>query len=175
MNAFNLLLVFTLKSSVKFINEHGGSGSHSTGAIVWEKASEAPIEPGCTGCTRKLRKSSRLFGGRSVQDTRTSQTESRETFALSTQDLAMKRLAADLTIAIPCVLAMVIIMVVGLGVLIQKQFERLTWTIQEFVSDICRSSLLRRPITYPPLSPVDHRRILLYLHDYHYHCNVFLD
>lgn len=134
MNAFNLLLVFTLKSSVKFINEHGGSGSAGTGAITWEKPpDEAPIESGCTGFSRKLINSG-IFGGKAARETKASQTDSGQTFTPSSQGLAMKRLAADLSIAIPCVLAMVIIMVVGLGVLIQKQFEHLTWTIQEFVS-----------------------------------------
>jgi hypothetical protein len=55
-------------------------------------------------------------------------------FAPSPQDIAMRRLTADLSITIPCLLAMVIIMVVGLAVIIEKQFDNITWTIQEFVS-----------------------------------------
>lgn len=137
MNTCNLFLVWTLRSSVKFINSrsqsHSVTGPPATGGINWDaKVEEGQIDSGCRGFTRRIWNSS-LFGSKAEPGTSSSQVGTFQTYSPSNQDMAMKRLAADLSVAIPCVLAMVTIMVVGLAVLIDKHFENLTWTIQEFV------------------------------------------
>lgn len=156
MNACNLLLVWTLRvnaSSVKRDTQTWSSSNltaHATPQQVaelgvdWEQLGVGSAFKGNTGRATVADSSLRSAMPAKLFDTsaKSQDHESNTAFAASPQDIALRRLAADLTITIPCLLAMVIVMVVGLSVLIEKQFEHLTWTIQEYVSGLVQNRYL---------------------------------
>lgn len=175
MNTCNLFLVWALRASARSIRRHTLSVSDTTKAgttqdrsamgIDWDEygagsAFQDRDETGsATVCDSDLRSALPTFTFDAALKSKDH--ESLTAFAPSRQDLELKRLAADLTITIPCLLAMVTVMVVGLGVIINKQFDNITWPIQELVS-------LNDPDRKCPyaerLTCLDDGRILLDIH-----------
>lgn len=54
---------------------------------------------------------------------------------LCPQTVAMRRLAADLSTTIPCILALALTILVELAILVNRRFMNMTWALQEFVGD----------------------------------------
>lgn len=148
MNACNLFLVWALRASANSVKRHTMSVSNPTMASTAQERSAMGIDWDEYGAGSAFQNRNEA-GLATVSDSnlrsamptftfdaahKSQDHESLAAFAPSRQDLELKRLAADLTITIPCLLAMVTVMIVGLGVIINKQFDNITWPIQELVS-----------------------------------------
>lgn len=133
MNLCNLFLVWTLRSGARFLRWNNKNTALQDTTVVQEPSWEGmDTNTGFSFGSATVTNSS-LRASMPTRKSKASECREIKVFAPTTQDVAMQRLTADLSITIPCVLVLVVIMVVGLGVLIDKQFDRLTWTIQEFV------------------------------------------
>jgi hypothetical protein len=139
MNLFNLLLVISLRQSIRAAKARTSSGAYGsdekklTGADRNSRFSLAS-----SVVKMKQKRTSKDYKAKAASFSCTSQLPSSEIdsnlpFSLTPQDVAMSRLAADLSIVIPCVLIMVIIMVCGLSILVDRRFDISSWSLHEFV------------------------------------------
>lgn len=80
---------------------------------------------------------------------------------LCPQTVAMRRLAADLSTTIPCILALALTILVELAILVNRRFMNMTWALQEFVSDL--SAYFLYTCLRPNFFSLDHGQFLLCL------------
>lgn len=144
MNLFNLLLVCTLLSNAKLIKRRLRL------SVLVSDNKEVPTLPEISAAEEdstfrsQAKTSHSLDKTSSDGDWLTSADPSRScthghpsgnliSVPSNPQDIAMRRLAADLAIAIPCVLVMTMTMTVSMAIFVQTRSETTSWPMQEFV------------------------------------------